>query len=98
MTGRRPRMPIARMATRCWSTSGAVAASADELLAYGQALFGGRVVSASSLAAMSDFTTYDYGMGLLRVWPDEQTAVGHTGGMRGFVSLLLRFPDPGFTV
>lgn len=84
-------------------TAGALYATARAVVEYSSALFGGRLLSAASLAAMLDWIPYPnnpalgYGFGIL-VIPDFLPGVlgyGHDGTVPGFKARWVYLPDHG---
>ena len=88
--------------------AGALYSTVDDLHLWNEALFGGKVLSRASFeAAMAPVVTaedagaskdegYGYGFGVGR-WRGLRT-ISHGGGLHGFQSNLLRFPEERFTV
>jgi D-alanyl-D-alanine carboxypeptidase len=87
---------------------GGIAASAYDLMIFIEALLGGELVSESSLAVMTDwFSVYgplydDYdqplnGHGLEYFNTPAGDAIGHTGGIYGFSSVVHYFPETDMT-
>jgi D-alanyl-D-alanine carboxypeptidase len=81
-----------------FGTSGDMYASAHDLLRWGDALYGGRVLSAKSLAHMLDFRRRGYGMGAERIKVGDATGYGHSGLLRGFTSLMVHLPHQDMTM
>ena len=79
--------------------AGALCGTVGDLVAWSQALHGGRVLSPSSYATMTaagvlaDGTPLRYGMGLLRTEVAGRRAYQHTGGIAGFTTWLAYLPD-----
>lgn len=84
---------------------GGFASTAADLARWGAALYGGRVLEASSLQAMvsrpvgTDFTDgARYGLGAI-VWDTERGPVwGHSGFVPGFNAVLQHLPEEGITL
>lgn len=84
------------------SADGSICAPVEDMLRYARALLGGGggVVRPESLRLMTDVAVPDdegsrYGYGL-RVWDlDGRRAIGHSGGMVGFVASLQLDPEAG---
>jgi D-alanyl-D-alanine carboxypeptidase len=84
--------------------AGALCSSAADLARWEQALMGGRVVSAASLALMTAPTAltgggsqgYGFGLGLGAMAGHRQIA--HGGGINGFACWMGYFPDDSLTV
>ena len=86
-----------------FGTSGDMYASAHDLLRWGDALYGGAVLSRRATARMLDFERHTYppgayGMGAERIKVGEVTGYGHSGLLRGFTSLLVHLPRQNVTV
>jgi D-alanyl-D-alanine carboxypeptidase len=83
---------------------GALCSTVDDLVAWAQALAGGKVVSAASYAKMTtpvitaDGKAPPYGFGLNLADLYGHRRVWHNGGINGFNSVLVSFPDDGLTV
>jgi CubicO group peptidase (beta-lactamase class C family) len=80
-------------------SAGALMSTVEDLHAWNRALFGGRVVSAESLQRMTtpyvltggDTTSYGYGLGVRDV--RGRHAIGHGGGIFGYVTDAVYVPD-----
>lgn len=80
-------------------TSGAMYSTAADLLRWGDALYGSSVLSDASRARMLDFGDHGYGLGVQQLQLGEgRVAYGHSGLLKGFISLLVRVPDEHLTV
>jgi len=91
-------IPNRSASTVAWA-AGAMASSASDLARWADALYGGRVVSPESLAAMLTFRKADaYGLGTRTNTFAKHTAVGHLGGIRGYELAMWHFPDVGATI
>jgi CubicO group peptidase (beta-lactamase class C family) len=73
-------------------------ASAHDMLRWGDALYGGRVLGPRMLGRMLDFKRHGYGMGAERIKVGGVSGYGHSGLLRGYTSLLVRLPEPGVTL
>lgn len=78
--------------------AGAILATAGDLVRWQQALISGRVVSAESYTQMSTGqietgSMGSYGFGLAVRDVSGHRMVGHAGGINGFNSMLMYFPD-----
>jgi len=78
-------------------------ASAHDLLRWGDALYGGRVLSAKGMAHMLDFQRrgyqdHVYGMGAERIKVGDAIGYGHSGLLRGFTSLMVHLPRQDVTL
>jgi D-alanyl-D-alanine carboxypeptidase len=92
------RVPNTSAVTVAWA-AGAMASSAPDLATWASALYGGRVVSADSTARMVDFGTVDdYGLGTRKHVFAGRTAVGHTGGIRGFSTAMWHLTAEDVTI
>ena len=84
--------------------AGALCSTVGDLVRWEAALFGGKVVSASSLTQMTTPAklTSDrpmrYGYGLAPDTVDGHRVVGHGGGINGFISHAEYYPDDSLTV
>ncbi len=81
-----------------FGTSGDMYASAHDLLRWGDALYGERVLSAKALAHMLDFQRHGYGMGAERIKVGDAVGYGHSGLLRGFTSLMVHLPRRDLTL
>ncbi|MFD2598461.1 serine hydrolase domain-containing protein [Sphingobacterium corticis] len=72
--------------------AGAIVSTATDLTKFADALFAGELLSKESLTAMSEMVQ-SYGLGLIRLPYAGKVGLGHTGGIDGFSSLLVNFPD-----
>jgi D-alanyl-D-alanine carboxypeptidase len=81
-----------------FGTSGRMYASAHDLLRWGDALYGGRVLSPRALRHMVNFQRHGYGMGAEKIKVGEEAGYGHSGLLRGYTSLLVHLPDSGVTL
>ena len=81
--------------------AGAILSTAGDLLRWQRALAGGQVVSAESYRLMTtpytlkDGSNTDYGFGLSMGDADGLQTVRHGGGINGFNSMLVHFPESG---
>ena len=85
-------------------TSGALASTADDLGAFYENLFAGRLLSQASMQEMTTFVdAYNpgfeeqdgYGLGLMRITVDGETWIGHVGEFMGSTSIAMYSPDDG---
>src|SRR5690625_1890590 len=72
--------------------AGAISAEASEVSGFYHALFAGEIVKDSSLQEMTKIRG-NYGLGLLQLPYRDKTVYGHTGGIDGFQSLAVYFPE-----
>jgi D-alanyl-D-alanine carboxypeptidase len=80
-----------------WNTdwaqaAGGISATATDVALFYEALFGGKLVSAASLALMKDMKD-GYGLGLVAVPFGNRRFYGHTGGIESFSSVAGYNPD-----
>jgi CubicO group peptidase (beta-lactamase class C family) len=78
--------------------AGAMYSTVEDLFRWERALFGGKLLSAASLAKMTTPYKNDYGMGLAIGNNSGRKAIRHGGGIPGFNSHLVYFPERGITV
>jgi CubicO group peptidase (beta-lactamase class C family) len=84
--------------------AGALCSTVDDLVQWSQALATGKVVSPASYAKMTtpvktvEPGTPPYGFGLIMQPTQTHKAVGHGGGINGFSSQLMRYPDDGVVI
>ena len=85
-----------------WTTifwgSGAMGASAVDLARWGDSLYAGDLLSAGSRAAMLDFNSHDYGLGVQRLEVGDTDGYGHTGLLNTYTTLLFHVPEERVTV
>ena len=81
-----------------FGTSGFMYSSAHDLLQWGEALYGGRVVRPATLAHMLAFGADGYGLGTERVQLGTHAGYGHSGLLRGFTGLLVHLPQDEVTL
>ena len=77
--------------------SGAVVSTPTDLTQFLTALFGGRLVSAASLATMQTMRD-GYGRGLMALPFGSRASFGHTGTMDGFRAMATYFPTGHLTL
>lgn len=77
--------------------AGALVSTPTDLDRFLEALFGGRLVAASSLAAMQNIRD-GYGRALIQAPFGDKKGYGHTGGIDGFRSEALYFPGDKLAV
>jgi D-alanyl-D-alanine carboxypeptidase len=83
-----------------WGAAGAVYSTVPDIRRFADALFGGRLVSPASLAAMRQWrdtgypVDFSYGLGLARYLGAE----GHRGQVPGYQSIFAHDPALGLTV
>ena len=87
----------ASWASAFW-TSASVYASAEDLVRWADALYGGFVLRPQILDRMLDFTPDGWGLGAERLHVGELTGYGHSGLLRGYSTLMLRLPAERVTL
>jgi D-alanyl-D-alanine carboxypeptidase len=94
--------PNISAATVAWA-AGAIDGSAHDITTWGDALYGGHLVSPGALAQMEDWTYYPatdetYGLGTRSRVIQGERVFGHTGSIRGFDAAMWHFPELNMTV
>jgi CubicO group peptidase (beta-lactamase class C family) len=79
-------------------SAGALYSTTEDLLRWEQGLFGGKVLSAASLAKMTTPFKDDYAFGLTVTTQDGHKRIQHNGGIEGFNTALAYYPDDKLTV
>jgi CubicO group peptidase (beta-lactamase class C family) len=88
-------------------TAGGLAGTPEAMAAFGDALFGGRVIPRSLLSAMTDFSQQlglgrggglGYGFGISKFEIPDHEVFGHGGSIPGFRSALWYVADEGVTI
>ena len=74
-------------------SAGALYSTTGDLVKWEKGLFGGKVLSAASLAKMTTPFKEDYGFGLLVRTRDGHKLITHGGGIEGFNTSLNFYPD-----
>jgi CubicO group peptidase (beta-lactamase class C family) len=74
-------------------SAGALYSTTGDLLKWEQGLFGGKILSPSSLAKMTTPFKENYAMGLTVVTRDGHKRIAHGGGIEGFNTALEFYPD-----
>lgn len=87
----------ASWASAFW-TSASVYASAEDLVRWADALYGGFVLRPQILQRMLDFSPDGWGLGAERLHVGELTGYGHSGLLRGYSTLMLRLPEERVTL
>jgi CubicO group peptidase (beta-lactamase class C family) len=72
--------------------AGAIISTTPDLTAFITSLFEGKFISESSLKNMTTIND-GYGLGIFKIPFYERSAFGHTGGIDGFSSSLVYFPE-----
>ncbi len=86
---------------RAAGAAGALVSTADDLVAFTEGLFGGQVISPTTLDEMIDGTTEPrsgYGLGIATYPVGTAAVYGHNGRSVGFASSLRHDPLSGVTV
>ena len=78
--------------------AGALYSTTEDLLRREQGLFGGRVISTTSLAKMTTPFKGDYALGVVVQTASGRKVVQHGGGIDGFNTFLAYYPDNKLTV
>jgi CubicO group peptidase (beta-lactamase class C family) len=78
--------------------AGALYSTTEDLLRWEQGLFGGKLISAASLAKMTTPFKGDYALGVVVVTANGRKVVQHGGGIDGFNTYLAYYPDTKTTV
>ena len=73
--------------------AGSIYSTTGDLLNWERGLFGGKVLSADSLNAMTTPGRGDYGLGVMVAKKDGLNVVEHGGGIEGFNTNLIYVPD-----
>jgi CubicO group peptidase (beta-lactamase class C family) len=79
-------------------SAGALYSTTEDLLRWEQGLFGGKVVSAASLAKMTTPFKQDYAFGLGVQTKNGHKVIEHGGGIEGFNTQLSFYPDDKLVV
>jgi CubicO group peptidase (beta-lactamase class C family) len=80
-----------------WST-GSMYSTTGDLLRWERGLFGGKVLSASSLKQMTTATKGSYGCGVFVSRKDDMEVVEHGGSIEGFNSYMIYVPARNIAV
>jgi uncharacterized protein YneR len=78
--------------------AGALYSTTEDLLRWEQALFGGKILSASSLQKMTKPFKEDYACGLQVETVKGRKVISHGGAIEGFNTFLAYYPDSKITV
>jgi CubicO group peptidase (beta-lactamase class C family) len=78
--------------------AGALYSTTEDLLRWEQGLFGGKLISAASLAKMTTPFQNDYAFGLTVQTVRGRKVVQHGGGIDGFNTFLAYYPDTKVTI
>ena len=74
--------------------AGALYSTTEDLLRWEQGLFGGKLISAASLAKMTTPFKSDYALGVTVQTASGSKVVQHGGGIEGFNTFLAYYPTP----
>ena len=79
-------------------SAGAIISTIEDLYKWNQAMFGNKIISSASLTKMTTpyLNHYGYGLGIDSF--QHHLSIGHTGGIPGFVSYLVRFPKDSLVI
>jgi D-alanyl-D-alanine carboxypeptidase len=104
VTGASRYLPFTSLATAL-GTAGGLVTTADDLSHWAEALYGGHVLPATSLAEMLDFgltrglhPRWPYGLGAQQVTLLGQVSWGHSGLLSGFHAAMRYFPATGASI
>jgi CubicO group peptidase (beta-lactamase class C family) len=78
--------------------AGALYSTTEDLLRWEQGLFGGKLISATSLRKMTTPFKNDYAFGLIVKTASGRKVIQHGGGIEGFNTFLAYYPDSKVTV
>jgi D-alanyl-D-alanine carboxypeptidase len=81
-----------------FGTSGAMYASASDLVRWIDALYGGNVLLPGTRAQALAFGEQGYGMGTELIEVGTHTGYGHSGLLQGFTALAVHLPDENVTL
>lgn len=87
----------ASWASAFW-TSADVYASAEDLVTWADALYGGYVLRPGMLDRMLGFSPDGWGLGAELVRVGDMAGYGHSGLLRGYSTLMLRLPEQDVTL
>ena len=79
-------------------SAGALYSTTEDLLRWEQGLFGGKVLTAASLAKMTTPFKNDYACGVSVRTVSGHKAIDHGGGIEGFNTFLAYYPEDKLTV
>src|SRR6187401_308075 len=78
--------------------AGALYSTTEDLLRWERGLFGGNLISATSLAKMTTPFKNDYALGVTVRTASGRKVIRHGGGIEGFNTFLAYYPDTKLTV
>ena len=84
--------------TSAFWTSAMLDSDADDLVRWGDAVYGGSILDEDSLAEMLDFNDEGYGLGAEQYRFGGLVGYGHSGLLRGYTTLLVHLPAAHLTV
>ncbi len=73
--------------------AGGIYSTTPDLLRWEQGLFGGKILSAKSLEKMITPFKSNYGFGLEIQKIDDHLSISHGGGVNGFITMMIHYPD-----
>jgi len=73
--------------------AGALYSTTEDLLRWERGLFGGKLLSAASLAKMTTSYKDDYAFGLIVRTQDGRKQIRHNGGIQGFNTSMAYYPE-----
>jgi len=73
--------------------AGALYSTAEDLLRWQEALYGGKILSAASLKKMTTPFKNDYALGVYVRTDNGRRSIGHNGGIEGFNTAVAYYPD-----
>jgi len=79
-------------------SAGGLYSTTGDLLRWEQGLFGGKLLSPASLAKMTTPFKQDYAFGLAVSTQDGHKAITHDGGIQGFNTSMIYYPDEKLVV
>lgn len=79
-------------------SAGALYSTTGDLLKWERGLFGGKVLTAGSLAKMTTPFKENYGFGLFVATHEGHKVIQHGGGIEGFSTAMSYYPDDKLTV
>src|SRR5262249_22134365 len=79
-------------------SAGALYSTTEDLLKWEQGLFGGKLLSGSSLQKMTTPFKNDYAFGLTINTVKARKRIAHNGGIEGFNTVLAYYPEDKLTV
>ena len=79
-------------------SAGGLYSTTDDLLLWEQGLFGGKLLSPTSLQKMTKPFMSDYACGLMVHTVNGRQVIEHGGGIEGFTTMLAYYPEDKLTV